>query len=125
MDKKILIIDDDERLVGLYEMTFKGQGYEVSTSLEGEEGLAKIIKEKPDLVLLDVMMPVKSGFDILTTIKNNPDTKQTKVVMLTALSDEAMKIKAFAMGAVDYIVKSQLTIPEVTERINNLFIDNK
>lgn len=125
MDKKILIIDDDERLVGLYEMTFKGQGYEVSTSLEGEEGLTKIIKEKPDLVLLDVMMPVKSGFDILTTIKNNPDTKQTKVVMLTALSDEAMKIKAFAMGAVDYIVKSQLTIPEVTERINNLFIDNK
>lgn len=125
MDKKILIIDDDERLVGLYEMTFKGQGYEVSTSLEGEEGLAKIIKEKPDLVLLDVMMPVKSGFDILNTIKNNLDTKQTKVVMLTALSDEAMKIKAFAMGAVDYIVKSQLTIPEVTERINNLFIDNK
>lgn len=125
MDKKILIIDDDERLVGLYEMTFKGQGYEVSTSLEGEEGLAKIIKEKPDLVLLDVMMPMKSGFDILNTIKNNPDTKQTKVVMLTALSDEAMKIKAFAMGAVDYIVKSQLTIPEVTERINNLFIDNK
>lgn len=125
MDKKILIIDDDERLVGLYEMTFKGQGYEVSTSLEGEEGLAKIIKEKPDLILLDVMMPVKSGFDILNTIKNNPDTKQTKVVMLTALSDEAMKIKAFAMGAVDYIVKSQLTIPEVTERINNLFIDNK
>lgn len=125
MSKKILIIDDDERLVGLYAMALKNQGYEVETSLDGKTGLSKIAEAKPDLVLLDVMMPVVSGFVTLDTIKSMPDTENIKVVMLTALSDDKMKERALSLGADDYIVKTQLNVVEVIERINNLFKSSK
>lgn len=125
MSKKILIIDDDERLVGLYAMALKNQGYEVETSLDGKTGLSKIAEVKPDLVLLDVMMPVVSGFVTLDTIKSMPDTENIKVVMLTALSDDKMKERALSLGADDYIVKTQLNVVEVIERINNLFKSSK
>ena len=125
MSKKILIIDDDERLVGLYAMALKNQGYEVETSLDGKTGLSRIAEVKPDLVLLDAMMPVVSGFVTLDTIKSTPDTENIKVVMLTALSDDKMKERALTLGADDYIVKTQLNVAEVIERINNLFENSK
>lgn len=121
MNKKILIIDDDERIISLYKMVLEGQGYEVGVASDGKSGLEEVAKQKPDLILVDAMMPGVSGFDTLTAIKAMPDSGSTKVIMLTALSDENIKQRAISAGADDYIVKSQLTVPEVSERIKKLF----
>lgn len=118
--QKILIIDDDERLAGLYSMTLSGQGYEVGAASNGKAGLDKIAEMKPDLVLLDAMMPILPGLETLATLRKTPGIENTKVIIMTALSDEGTHEKAISLGISDYIVKSQLTVAEVTEKINNL-----
>lgn len=117
MSAKILIIDDDERLVTVYSMALRSSKYEVETSPGGQEGMDKIASFKPDLVILDAMMPVTSGVDVLKKIRSTPETKDLKVIMFTALSDENMKSDVLALGVSDYIVKSQLTIVEVVEKV--------
>lgn len=115
---KILIIDDDERLVSVYSMALRSSKYEVETSPSGKEGMDKIAVFKPDLVVLDAMMPAMSGVDVLETLRSTPETKNLKVIMFTAVSDDKMKEKVLSLGVSDYIVKSQLTIVEVVERVD-------
>lgn len=120
MAAKILIIDDDERLTNVYAMALRSSKYEVETSPGGNEGMAKIAEFKPDLVILDAMMPAVSGVEVLQTIRSNPEIKDLKVILFTAVSDDKMKEKILALGVSDYIVKSQLTIVEVIERVDKV-----
>jgi DNA-binding response OmpR family regulator len=115
---KILIVDDDERLVSVYAMALRSSKYEVDTAPTGDIGIAKINEFKPDLVVLDAMMPAMSGVEVLETIRKTPDIEKLKVIMFTAVSDDRMKEQVLALGVSDYIVKSQLTIVEVVERVD-------
>lgn len=119
MNSKILIIDDDTRLIMVHSMILESKGFEVVSAPDGKSGIEKMKEFKPDLILLDAMMPGFSGFDTLAEIKSMPDYKDTKVVMLTALSNDEMREKALSLGANDYIVKSQLTIEEIIELIKD------
>lgn len=119
MCAKILIIDDDERLIAVHNMVLETQGFEVATAPDGKSGLNLIDEFKPDLILLDAMMPGFSGFDTLESIRNNTNYSAIKVVMLTALSDDKMKERAMGLGADDYIVKSQLNMIELVEKIKS------
>ncbi len=114
---KIVVADDDRALLKLYESALKARGYQVWTAVDGEEALALVDKIRPDLLLDDVMMPNLHGLHVLDIVKGTPEIADTKVIMLTALDDPGTKKKSFALGAVDYIVKSQSSITEVLSRI--------
>jgi two-component system phosphate regulon response regulator PhoB len=113
----ILVVDDDTNLTQLYEAALTARGYHVFVANDGEAALTLAEKEKPDLVLLDIMMPEIHGLHVLDILKATPETQAAKVIMLTALGDEATKEKALETGAIDYIVKSQSNMAEILERI--------
>lgn len=115
--KKILLVEDDDSLANVYLARLEVEGFEVKRVPNGEDALAVAIEFKPDLVLLDVMMPKVSGFDVLDILRNTPETANLKIVMLTALSQENDKARADQLGADDYLVKSQVVIADVIERI--------
>ncbi|HSX33945.1 MAG TPA: response regulator [Candidatus Saccharimonadales bacterium] len=117
--KKILFVEDDDALAGVYLVRLQAEGFDVKRVANGEEALAAAIAYKPDLVLLDVMMPKVSGFDVLDIIRNTPETANLKVVMLTALSQESDRKRAEQLGVDDYLVKSQVVISDVIDRIKS------
>ena len=117
---KILIVDDDPAIRDLYETAFKQIGLNVQTAVNGEEALSKSLSFKPDLLLLDIMMPEIHGLHVLDIIKATPEAKDMKVVVFTALSDDEAKKKAEEFGAEGYIVKSQKTMAEVISYIQKL-----
>lgn len=117
--KKILLVEDDDGLANVYKMRLETEGFTVRRVPNGEDALAAAIEFKPDLIVLDVMMPKVSGFDVLDILRNTPETANIKVVMLTALSQETDKEKADKLGADDYMVKSQVVIADVIERIKH------
>jgi len=117
--KKILLVEDDDSLANVYLARLEVEGFEVRRVPNGEDALAAAVEIKPDLVLLDVMMPKVNGFDVMDTLRNTPETANLKVVMLTALSQENDKARAEQLGADDYLVKSQVVISDVIERIKN------
>lgn len=110
---KILIIDDDPAIRELYETGFKQIGYDVQVAINGEDALSKTLAFKPNLLLLDIMMPEIHGLHVLDIIKATPEAKDMKVVVFTALSDDEAQKKAKEFGADGYIVKSQKTMAEV------------
>ena len=105
MSKRILMVDDEADLVKVVHVRLAANGYEVIAASNGLEGLEKAQKEKPDLILLDVMMPRMHGLDVLAKLKANPETASISVLMLTAKDDTVSISKAKALGAKDYIVK--------------------
>ena len=115
--KKILLVEDDDSLANVYLARLEVEGFVVKRVPNGEDALAAAVEFKPDLVLLDVMMPKVSGFDVLDILRNTPETANLKVVMLTALSQDSDKARADQLGADDYLVKSQVVIADVIERI--------
>lgn len=117
--KKILFVEDDDALAGVYLVRLQAEGFDVKRVANGEEALAAATEYKPDLVLLDVMMPKVSGFDVLDILRNTPATANLKVIMLTALSQEADKKRAEELGVDDYLVKSQVVITDVIARIKH------
>lgn len=117
--KKILLVEDDDNLANVYLARLEVEGFEVKRVPNGEDALATAIDFKPDLVLLDVMMPKVSGFDVLDILRNTPETANLKIVMLTALSQEGDKSRAHQLGADDYLVKSQVVIADVIDRIKH------
>ncbi|HVS58255.1 MAG TPA: response regulator [Candidatus Saccharimonadales bacterium] len=117
--KRILLVEDDDALASVYLTRLQAEGFDVRRVANGEEALAAALSYHPDLVLLDVMMPKVSGFDVLDIIRNTPETANLKVVMLTALSQESDKQRAESMGVDDYLVKSQVVIADVIERIRH------
>jgi DNA-binding response OmpR family regulator len=115
--KKILLVEDDLALSGVYKSRLEMEGFEVHDVNNGENALVAVLEFKPDLVLLDAMMPKISGFDVLDILRNNQDTKDVKVIMLTALSQPKDKERAELLGVNDYLVKSQVVIGDVVARI--------
>lgn len=117
--KKILFVEDDDALAGVYLVRLQAEGFEVKRVANGEEALAAAMAYKPDLVLLDVMMPKVSGFDVLDILRNTPETANLKVIMLTALSQDADRKRAEDLGVDDYLVKSQVVISDVISKIKH------
>ena len=115
--KKVLLVEDDDSLASVYLTRFEAEGFNVKRVPNGEDALAATIEFHPDIILLDVMMPKVSGFDVLDILRNTPETANVKVVMLTALSQETDKQKASELGVDDYLVKSQVVISDVVERV--------
>ena len=115
--KKILLVEDDDSLASVYQTRLQAEGFDIKRVPNGEDALATALNYKPDLILLDVMMPKVSGFDVLDILRNTPETNNIKVIMLTALSQESDKQRAEALGVDDYLVKSQVVIADVVDRI--------
>ncbi|MEK7600260.1 MAG: response regulator [Patescibacteria group bacterium] len=115
--KRILLVEDDDALANVYVTRLQAEGFDIRRMNNGEEALAAAINYKPDLILLDVMMPKVSGFDALDILRNTPETANIKVIMLTALSQDSDQERAKTLGADDYLVKSQVVISDVIDKI--------
>ena len=113
---KVLLVEDDVALRDIYSARFTAENYEVVTASDGEMALTQAVKEKPELIILDVMMPKISGFDVLDILRATPETKDTKVIMMTALSQTADIDKGKSLGADEYLVKSEVTLTDVIEK---------
>jgi CheY-like chemotaxis protein len=112
---KIMLVEDDNNLREIYEARLLAEGYEIVSAEDGEQALALAVKEKPDLIISDVMMPKISGFDMLDILRSTPETRNTKVIMMTALSQAEDKARADKLGADRYLVKSQVTLEDVAK----------
>ncbi len=112
---KVMLVEDDNNLREIYEARLLAEGYEIVSARDGEEALALAVKERPDLIIADVMMPKISGFDMLDILRNTPETKKTKVIIMTALSQAEDKARADQLGADRYLVKSQVTLEDVAK----------
>jgi len=119
--KTILIVEDDAIINSMYKTKLGLDGFEVLSAANGLEGLEQARKEKADLILLDVIMPQIDGFSVLEELKKDKKTKDIPVFMLTNLGTDEDKEKGKKMGAVDYIVKSNLTPSQVSEKIQEFF----
>ena len=117
--RKILLVEDDTALASVYRSRLELEGFDVCEANNGEDALSLAMSEHPDLVLLDVMMPKISGFDVLDILRNTPETTNIRVIMLTALSQPKDKERAEQLGVDDYLVKSQVVIDDVIERVRH------
>lgn len=120
---KILLVEDDQSLREIYSIRLTAEGYDIVTAGDGEAALAAAVREKPDLVLSDVMMPKISGFDMLDILRQTPETKDIKVIMMTALSSEDQRERGNALGADRYLVKSQVGIEDVVNAVHEVLGD--
>ncbi len=117
--KKILLVEDDVALASVYKARLELEGFEVGGVSNGEDALSEAIKFKPDLILLDAMMPKISGFDVLDILRNTPETSNIRIIMLTALSQPKDKERAEQLGVDEYLVKSQVVISDVVDRVKH------
>lgn len=121
---KILFVDDDNFLRKVYKTELSEQGYEVILASDGEDGLEKAKISDPDLIILDMIMPRKNGFEVLTELQNNPNTKNIPVIILSNLGQDDDVKKGLDLGAVDYLVKDNITLSTIVEKVN-LYINSK
>ncbi len=119
--KKIALIEDDVNIREMYKMKLEIEGYNVICADDGEKALKVIKEESPDLVLLDILMPKKDGFEVLKELKNSQDSdiKSIPVVMLTNLSNREDIFEAKKLGASDYLVKAKVTPNEVADKVGS------
>lgn len=117
--KKILLVEDDVALASVYRSRLEIEGFEINEVHNGEDALSAAVSFRPDLILLDAMMPKISGFDVLDILRNTPDTMNIRVIMLTALSQPKDKERAEQLGVDDYLVKSQVVIGDVVARVRH------
>ena len=120
---KIMLVEDDKSLREIYGIRLVAEGYEVVSAGDGEEALAMAVKERPDLIISDVMMPKISGFDMLDILRSTPETKDIKVIMMTALSSEDQRERGENLGANRYLVKSQVGIEDVINAVHEVLGD--
>ena len=117
---KILIIEDDQSLVRIIESALDAEKFEVILALEADEGFDKAILEQPNLIVLDILLPGKSGFECLKNLKTNRRTKNIPVIVLSNLGQDEEVRKGLQLGAVDYLVKADFKIDEVVAKILKL-----
>ena len=120
---KIMLVEDDKSLREIYSIRLVAEGYDVVSAGDGEEALAIAVQQKPDLILSDVMMPKISGFDMLDILRSTPETKDIKVIMMTALSSEEQRQRGESLGANKYLVKSQVGIEDVINAVHEVMHD--
>jgi len=117
MPYKIVAIDDDADLLRLVRVKLTKEGFEVITAVDGEEGVSTVLREKPDVIIIDIMMPKKDGYQVLTEIKQKMGKKTPIAIMLTAKAETKDIVKGLETGADDYITKP-FSPRELIERIN-------
>lgn len=120
---KIMLVEDDNSLREIYTIRLTAEGYAIVSAGDGEEALAVAVKERPDLIISDVMMPKISGFDMLDILKSTPETKDIKTIMMTALSSEDQRERGENLGADRYLVKSQVGIEDVVNVVHDVLGD--
>ena len=120
---KILLVEYDKSLREIYGVRLLAEGYDIVSAGDGEEALAMAIKEKPSLIVSDVMMPKISGFDMLDILRSTTETKDIKVIMMTALSSEDQRLRGEQLGADRYLVKSQVGIEDVVRTVHDVLAD--
>ena len=118
--KKIVIVEDDTFLAGMYSTRLSTEGYTVLMASDGQVGLDMITKEKPDIILLDIILPEMDGFTVLQKIKSQESTKNTPVILLTNLGQKADVERGMELGASDYLIKAHFTPSEVVAKIKAL-----
>ena len=115
--KKILLIEDEKMLAEMYVQKFSEEGFEIISVISAEEGLELAKKEKPDLILLDILLPVKNGIFFLEELKKEPEISQIPVIALSNYEHPETKKLAFQLGVKDYLIKTNFTPKEIVEKI--------
>ena len=118
-----MVVEDDAALREIYSIRITAEGYEVVSAGDGEEALAVAVREKPDLIVADVMMPKISGFDMLDILRNTPETTNIRIIMMTALSTEEQRARGESLGCDRYLVKSQVGIEDLINTIHEVLND--
>ena len=121
---KIMLVEDDKSLREIYGVRLLAEGYDIVSAGDGEEALAMAIKERPQLIVSDVMMPKISGFDMLDILRSTTETRDIKVIMMTALSSEEQRQRGESLGADRYLVKSQVGIEDVVRVVHEVLGDS-
>jgi len=124
MGKKILIVEDDVALYNMYSAELKLKGFDVINISDGSMAIESIKRERPDLVLLDVMLPQKNGLQILEDLKGDDDIKGTKVVMLTNYGTDENISKAVELGAEDYVMKYNIVPADLSDKVKSILGEN-
>ncbi|GAC1369792.1 MAG: hypothetical protein NVSMB39_2000 [Candidatus Saccharimonadales bacterium] len=114
---RILLVEDDKGLASAYRTRLQAEGFDVHICADGTQAMPATLEYQPDLILLDLMMPKVSGFDVLYILRNTKETADIKIIILTALSQPTDKARAKHLGADEYLVKSHAVIAEVIRRI--------
>jgi DNA-binding response OmpR family regulator len=117
--KKILIVEDDEHLSKVYEVRLAKEGYTTVFATNGDEGIEMASTEKPDLIVLDMMVPKKDGFVLLEEIKKKPEAAKIPVLVLSNLGQQTDKDRALALGANEYLVKVDYSMQEVIDKVKS------
>ena len=117
---KILIVEDDPLISRMYQQAFTFHNFEVEVSFDGEEGIEKVRKGKPTIILLDIMIPKMNGLKVLEKLKADPQTKKIPVIVLTNLAEEQDAEAALSLGAVKYIIKSEYTPKQVVDMVKEI-----
>ena len=120
MEKKILIIEDDKFLRELISQKILKEGYDISEAVDGEKGIKGVKDVKPDLVLLDLILPGIDGFEVLSRIKADPETSKIPVIILSNLGQKDDIDRGLKMGAVDYMIKAHFTPAEIITKIREI-----
>ncbi|MBU4347368.1 response regulator [Patescibacteria group bacterium] len=118
--KKILLVEDDSFLISMYTIKFELENFEVVAAEDGEKGLSLAAEEKPDIILLDILLPKMNGFEVLKELKNNKETNQIPVILLTNLSQKNEIEQGLALGAQDYLIKAHFMPSEVMDKIKKV-----
>jgi CheY-like chemotaxis protein len=120
---KIMLVEDDKSLREIYGVRLLAEGYDIVSAVDGEEALAMAIKERPSLIVADIMMPKISGFDMLDILRSTTETKNIKVIIMTALSSDDQRQRGEQLGADRYLVKSQVGIEDVVRVVHEVLGD--
>lgn len=115
--KKVMIVEDDEHISKVYEIKLTKEGFDILLARDGEEAVVKIVAEKPDVILLDLMIPKKDGFWVLEEIKKVSSVAQVPVLVLSNLGQQRDQERALALGANEYLVKVDYPIQEVVDKV--------
>lgn len=122
---KVLLVEDDDNLREIFEMRLQAEGYQTLTASNGEEALVTAMKQKPDLIVADVMMPKLSGFEMLETLRAAPEMQNTKVIMMTALGQAEDQTRGERLGVLKYLVKSQVTLEDFAKVVKDILPPGK
>jgi len=115
--KKVLLVEDDPLILKMYQAKFQNEGYKVSVAEDGVHGLSMVTEEKPDIILLDIMMPQMSGIDFLKKLRATESGKNIPVLVLTNLSEKTEEQDAVSLGVKEYLLKASLTPAEIVEKV--------
>lgn len=123
--QNILLVEDDVFLAGIYQKKFEMEGFKIMVSDNGEKALVDVKKKKPDIILLDILLPKLDGFAVLEKLKQDPTTKDIPVILLTNLGQKDDVEKGLEAGAVDYLIKAHFKPSEVVDKVRKVLDTTK